>query len=569
MKSFWITFYSYKGGVGRSLALANMAALLAERGRRVVLIDFDLEAPGLDSFAEFQSCSSQPGVVEYVTKFIATQKAPGIEPYVHTCKHLEQLRGQVWVMPAGRKDESYSQQRVAIDWVNLYQTGLGVPFIENLKASIQEAFRPDYVLVDSRTGLSDIGGICTLQIPDLVILLFGLNEQNIRGISSVAQLIRESPGIRTPQILPVATPVPQLSKDDSGLLRDRLENAKKLLKMEITNQISYFPQAALAEKLFVLQDDLLPSSSIEFEYKHLLDQCIAFNRNGLDFLVQKAKEFCTSLDKSKAFQIADILQEEHIERAEALFWIARIQRTFGNSKEAKINAQRALKLDPIYTEALELLRELHKSSPRSMLTVLNDLLLDADHIEDSELRDHYHERGNLAMQLNDYELAFQSYKAGVSITANDDLHFNQLINSFNMAEAERRSTKSNNVAAWTKVVDIFNKYFTTGSQHSQETRANQYQAMHIAYACVGDLERARKSLVQANILAESLSVVDQVFSVKTYTYINVDQFAKHNVEMLQALDQGKLWDGMNLNNKRVSNAALRKRNTVSRRRKKP
>ena len=48
MKPFWVTFYSYKGGVGRTMAMANVAALLARKGRKVVMLDFDLEAPGLD-----------------------------------------------------------------------------------------------------------------------------------------------------------------------------------------------------------------------------------------------------------------------------------------------------------------------------------------------------------------------------------------------------------------------------------------------------------------------------------------------------------------------------------------
>src|SRR5512134_20337 len=44
------TFYSYKGGVGRSMALANVAALLAKWGRRVLVVDWDLEAPGLERY---------------------------------------------------------------------------------------------------------------------------------------------------------------------------------------------------------------------------------------------------------------------------------------------------------------------------------------------------------------------------------------------------------------------------------------------------------------------------------------------------------------------------------------
>src|SRR5271166_3342097 len=45
-----VTFYSYKGGTGRTMALANIAWLLACNGYRVLAIDWDLEAPGLHRF---------------------------------------------------------------------------------------------------------------------------------------------------------------------------------------------------------------------------------------------------------------------------------------------------------------------------------------------------------------------------------------------------------------------------------------------------------------------------------------------------------------------------------------
>src|SRR5436189_94654 len=59
------TFYSYKGGVGRSMALANAAVLLARAGRRVLVVDFDLEAPGIEQyFWYFESESAAPGVLD-------------------------------------------------------------------------------------------------------------------------------------------------------------------------------------------------------------------------------------------------------------------------------------------------------------------------------------------------------------------------------------------------------------------------------------------------------------------------------------------------------------------------
>ncbi|HRI72349.1 MAG TPA: AAA family ATPase, partial [Polyangium sp.] len=50
MRPLLVTFYSYKGGVGRTQGLANAAVALANRGRNVVVVDMDLESPGVHSF---------------------------------------------------------------------------------------------------------------------------------------------------------------------------------------------------------------------------------------------------------------------------------------------------------------------------------------------------------------------------------------------------------------------------------------------------------------------------------------------------------------------------------------
>jgi hypothetical protein len=66
-RPFVVTFYSFKGGVGRSTALAFVANILTTRGHRVVMIDFDLEAPGL-SFTHPTEISEETtyGVLDYI-----------------------------------------------------------------------------------------------------------------------------------------------------------------------------------------------------------------------------------------------------------------------------------------------------------------------------------------------------------------------------------------------------------------------------------------------------------------------------------------------------------------------
>ena len=49
----------------------------------------------------------------------------------------------------------------------------------------------DYILIDSRTGVSDTSGICTIEMPDTLVVCFTLNDQSINGASGVAESVRK------------------------------------------------------------------------------------------------------------------------------------------------------------------------------------------------------------------------------------------------------------------------------------------------------------------------------------------------------------------------------------------
>ena len=73
-----ITFFSYKGGVGRTLAAANFAVYLAKFGLKVAIMDFDLDAPGIDSkFGDFTLPKGRLGLIDYILRFQRDGSAPG------------------------------------------------------------------------------------------------------------------------------------------------------------------------------------------------------------------------------------------------------------------------------------------------------------------------------------------------------------------------------------------------------------------------------------------------------------------------------------------------------------
>ncbi|MGO9262131.1 MAG: MinD/ParA family protein [Bryobacteraceae bacterium] len=273
-----ITFYSFKGGVGRTMAMVNAATQLVKSGRNVLLVDFDLEAPGLDAFPVLRPEVPVPGIVEYVTDYLSTGCAPPVTRYVSSCIGLGNGTGHLWIMPSGVRNGSYSSRLQAIGWQDLYSQHDGYLLFEDLRAQWESHLKPDYVLIDSRTGHTDVGGICTRQLPDAVVLSFLPNEENIRGLESIVVEIRqegEGPLQKEIEIFFIPSNVPYLD-DEEDILNRRLEEAERRLgfvKPDATIH-RYDSLALLDSEIFSITH---PHSRLAREYEALAAAITAKN----------------------------------------------------------------------------------------------------------------------------------------------------------------------------------------------------------------------------------------------------------------------------------------------------
>jgi MinD-like ATPase involved in chromosome partitioning or flagellar assembly len=546
MKPFWITFYSYKGGVGRSLALSNIAALLVKNGRRVVLIDFDLEAPGLDSFDEFSCIVGKPGVVEYTSQFLLTGEAPKIEHFVHHCHLHDAPSGDLWIMPAGTKNAAYNHERANINWAEMYDGGVGVPFVENWKSAIARHCQPDYVLVDSRTGLTDVGGICTLHLPDLVVMLFGLNDQNIKGIAAVARSVRESNAGKIPQIHYVASPVPNMPAEKKDLVSERLETAKKEIGVAIESLIRYSSSASLHERLFSL-DDKIPRSTLVTDYQNLLDKIIDYNRNGIDLITKEVESAISSSDTDKMQRLLSVINVNFTERAEGFYLLSRLNLALNDRPAAVQTAEKALSIDPSHGKAFRWLLKHYQAECQyaKALDLCDAALASRKRLSGEQIFDIQLEKGTVAMTASAPDLALTAYQLALETQQKFKLNTWLLALYFNLAESHRRASKKTDIDLWNKVIALFEQEGET-SNLPPPIRTNCLQAMHIAFAVTGDIDRSKQTLLKASDSAKLLGSIDEVFSVKYFSFQPVSLFLQQNHEMLEALTRGELWDGMKL-----------------------
>jgi WD40 repeat protein/MinD-like ATPase involved in chromosome partitioning or flagellar assembly len=200
-----VTFYSYKGGTGRSMAVANVAWVLASSGKRVLVLDWDLEAPGLQRYfrpflVDKELCSSE-GLVDFFADFILEAIAPleegeelPVNWYVAQANILRYVLSLDWkfpnggsidFVPAGRQGADYASRFAAINFQHFYDRLGGGKLLEAAKEQMRANY--DYVLIDSRTGVSDTAGISTVQMPDLLVVCFTFNNQSIEGAASVTR----------------------------------------------------------------------------------------------------------------------------------------------------------------------------------------------------------------------------------------------------------------------------------------------------------------------------------------------------------------------------------------------
>jgi MinD-like ATPase involved in chromosome partitioning or flagellar assembly len=192
-----ITFYSYKGGVGRTLAAANFAVYLAKLGLKTVVIDFDLEAPGIDAkFPLLKVPAEQKGILDYILDYQLNNEDPASVKHICLQVPIESLESTLplWLIPAGQYlSEEYYRKLSQLDWSFIFSKERdGVAFFQQFLAHIEQELKADFVIIDSRTGITEIAGLCTQQLADEVVMLSSLSSESIRVTKHIKHIIQQS-----------------------------------------------------------------------------------------------------------------------------------------------------------------------------------------------------------------------------------------------------------------------------------------------------------------------------------------------------------------------------------------
>lgn len=170
------TLFSVKGGVGRSTSATVLAWHLARRGERVLVVDLDLESPGLSSTMLDDRTRPELGVTDWFVEELVGQGDRVIERMTGAPAWTQDSDGSVHVAPAhGRKPGEYLAKlgRVYMDTGEDRWTAR----LSRLLDSLEARFTPSIVLLESRSGLHDIAAATVTDL-NAEVLLFALDAQS-------------------------------------------------------------------------------------------------------------------------------------------------------------------------------------------------------------------------------------------------------------------------------------------------------------------------------------------------------------------------------------------------------
>lgn len=173
-----ISFYSYKGGTGRTTTAANVAYQLALMENKVLCIDLDIDGPGL--FTVF-GIENNPALEEKnIVRYFADQGSPNYEDFIHDLSEIHSVKGKFDIIPA----------TMSINREDALET-MGHNLPDKFEGLITEAKEHyDYIILDTASGISDYS-VLAFSVSNQIIVCFKWSKQHVLGTLRVSKLLKK------------------------------------------------------------------------------------------------------------------------------------------------------------------------------------------------------------------------------------------------------------------------------------------------------------------------------------------------------------------------------------------
>lgn len=254
-----LVFFGIKGGVGRSTALTMLAYKLANSGKKVLLIDLDLESPGLSGLLLPQDRLADFGVVDWLIEDAVGQGDEVLRRMISVSPLSESTQNEIRIAAAMGQGDLFYLDKLSRVYADVSVENHPESFtrrIHRLVQKLEDMEKPDVVLIDSRAGLHDLAAVSIVGLASTAFLFATDTEQSWQGYKLLFSHWQSHPEIAVDvrgRLAIVQALFPE--SDQSKRARDFLEKSYGLFSEALYDEV---PPGETSEASFDLEDESAP-----------------------------------------------------------------------------------------------------------------------------------------------------------------------------------------------------------------------------------------------------------------------------------------------------------------------
>ncbi len=192
-----ISVHSFRGGTGKSNTTANLATLLALEGRRVGVVDTDIQSPGIHVLFNLDESEMDHSLNDYLWGKCSIKDCA----YDVTGRVGADVKGQIYLIPSSIK---------ASEIARILREGYDVGLLNDGFQNLVEGLKLDMLVIDTHPGLNE-ETLLSIAISDVLVIIMRPDQQDYQGTSVTVEVARK---LDVPKMLMVVNKVPQVLDPD-------------------------------------------------------------------------------------------------------------------------------------------------------------------------------------------------------------------------------------------------------------------------------------------------------------------------------------------------------------------
>lgn len=201
-----VSIHSYRGGTGKSNTTANLATTVAMTGRRVGIVDTDIQSPGIHVLFGLDESKVNRALNDYLWGRCAIEETA----CTITLPEVAARGGQIFLIPSSVK---------AGEITRILREGYDVGLLNEGFQDLLERLRLDFLFIDTHPGLNE-ETLLSIAISDVLVLILRPDRQDYQGTAVTVEVARK---LNVPRMLLVLNKV--LPQMDPAALREQAEAA--------------------------------------------------------------------------------------------------------------------------------------------------------------------------------------------------------------------------------------------------------------------------------------------------------------------------------------------------------